>query len=84
MVKKKVMAIEDRRKSKASTHVVIDWDRDGPNPLRGYDRVFLLHSNIPSEFRGNENDPGYDDPLVEIVDKDGYGTGEFDESSVAA
>ena len=77
MIKKKVMAVDDRRQSKASTHVVIDWDRDGPNPLRDYDRVFLLHSNIPREFRGNEDDRNYDDPLVEIVDKDGHGTGEF-------
>ena len=77
MIKKKVMAIDDRYKSKASTHVVIDWDRDGPNPLRIYDQVFLLHSNIPREFRGNEDDGNYDDPLVEIVDKDGHGTGEF-------
>ena len=77
MVKKKVMAVEDRRKSKASTHIVIDWDRDGPNPLRDYDRVFLLHSNIPREFRGNEDDRNYDDPFVEIMDEDGHGTGEF-------
>lgn len=77
MMKKRVLAVEDRRKSKASTHVVIDWDRDGPNPLRDYDRVFLLHSNIPREFRGNEYDRNYDDPFVEIMDEDGHGTGEF-------
>ena len=77
MMKKRVLAVEDRRKSKASTHVVIDWDPDCPNPLVDYDQVFLLHSNIPREFRGNEDDRNYDDPLVEIMDKDGYGTGEF-------
>ena len=38
--------------------------------------MFLLHSNI-RDFCGNENDPGYENPLVEIVDEDGYGTGEF-------
>ena len=83
MIKRKVMAVEDRRKSKASTHVIIDWDHDCPNPLVDYDQVFLLHSNI-RDFCGNENDRDYDNPLEEIVDEDGYGTGEFAMSSVAA
>ena len=77
MIKKKVMALDDRAESKASTHVIIDWDRYAPNPLKEYDQVFLLHSNIPREFCGNEDDRDYDDPLVEIVDEDGYGTGEY-------
>ena len=77
MIKKRVMAVDDRAKSKATTHIVIDWDRDGPNPLRDYNRVFLLHSNIPREFRGNEDDRNYDGPFVEVTDEDGHGTGEF-------
>lgn len=61
MIRKKVMAVENRHESKASTHVIIDWDRRGPNPLVDYDHVFLVHSNIPSELCGNENDRGYDE-----------------------
>ena len=76
MKKKKVLPIDERGASKASTHVVIEWDRDCPNPLRDYDQVFLLHSNI-RDLSGNEDDRNYDDPLVETVDEDGYGTGEF-------
>ena len=82
MIRKKVLAIDDRAESNASTHVIIEWDRSGPNPLVDYDQVFLLHSN--SGFCGNENDPGYENPLEEVVDEDGYGTGEFGTSSVTA
>ena len=77
MIKKKVLPIDERDTSKASTHVIIDWDRDSPNPLKDWDQVFLLHSNIPCEFCGNESERDYDDPLEEIVDEDGYGTGEY-------
>lgn len=77
MKKKKVFSVDRRDESKASTHVIIDWDRYSPNPLKDYDQVFLLHSNIPREFCGNEDDRDYDDPLEEIVDEDGYGTGKF-------
>ena len=76
-IKKKVMAVEDRDKSKATKHIVIEWDRDCPDPLHDYDQVFLLHSNVPRAFCGNEGDKDYEDPLVEIEDEDGYGTGEF-------
>jgi len=76
-IKKKVLAFDERRSSKASTHVIIDWDREGPNPLTDYDQVFLLHSNIPRRLCGNEDDRNYVNPLVEIVDEDGYGTGKF-------
>lgn len=77
MIKKKVLALDRRDESKASTHVIIDWDRDCPNPLRDWDQVFLLHSNVTREFCGNESDKNYDDPFEEIVDEDGYGTGKF-------
>lgn len=77
MIKKKVLALDKRSESKASTHVIIEQDTDCPNPLKDYDQVFLLHSNITREFCGNESDSDYDDPLEEIVDEDGYGTGEY-------
>lgn len=76
MIKKKVLSIDERDASKASTHVVIEWDGDCPNPIKDYDQVFLLHSNIRS-LSGNEDDRDYDSPLEEIVDEDGYGTGEY-------
>ena len=76
MIKKKVLALDKRGDSKASTHVIIERDNDPPNPLVDYDQVFLLHSNI-RDFCGNEDDRNYDDPLEEIVDEDGYGTGEY-------
>lgn len=76
MIKKQVLMLDERSESKASTHVIIERDTDCPNPLKDYDQVFLLHSNT-REFCGNESDSDYDDPLEEIVDEDGYGTGEF-------
>lgn len=76
MKKKKVLSMGDRAESKASTHVIIDLDRHPPNPLKEYDQVFFLHSNI-EDFSGNENDKDYQNPLVEIEDEDGYGTGEY-------
>lgn len=76
-MKRKVLALDDRAESKASTHVVIERDTTPPNPLKNYDQVFLLHSNVTREFCGNESDRDYDDPLEEIVDGDGYGTGEY-------
>ncbi len=77
MLKKKVMALDRRDESKASTHVIIERDETPPNPLKDWDHVFLLHSNVTREFCGNESDRDYDDPLEEIVDEDGYGTGEY-------
>ena len=77
MIKKKVLALDRRDESEASTHVIIERDTTPPNPLKDYDRAFLLHSNVTREFCGNESDRGYDDPLEEIVDEDGYGTGEY-------
>jgi len=77
MKKRKVFSVDERDSSKASTHVIIERDTTPPNPLKDYDQVFLLHSNVTQEFCGNESDRDYDDPLVEIVDEDGYGTGEY-------
>jgi len=77
MKKRKVFSVDQRDSSKASTHVIIERDTTPPNPLKDYDQVFLLHSNVTREFCGNESDRNYDDPLVEIVDEDGYGTGEY-------
>ena len=77
MKKRKVFSVDERDSSKASTHVIIERDTTPPNPLKDYDQVFLLHSNVTREFCGNESDRDYDDPLEEIVDEDGYGTGEY-------
>lgn len=75
-IKKKVMPVSDRHLSKASIHVIIERDQDCPNPLKDYEQVFLLHSNI-RDVSGNEDDKDYPNPLVEIEDEDGYGTGTF-------
>lgn len=77
MKKRKVFSVDRRDESKASTHVIIEHDTTPPNPLKDWDQVFLLHSNVTREFCGNESDRDYDDPLEEIVDEDGYGTGEY-------
>ena len=77
MLKKKVLSISDRESSKASTHVIIERDEGPQNPLTEWEQIFLLHSNIPRELSGNENQEDYENPLVEIEDEDGYGTGEF-------
>ena len=75
MKKRKVFSVDRRNESKASTHVIIEQDRNPLSPLHDFDQVFLFHSNIPREMCGNECDKGYENPLVEIEDEDGYGTG---------
>ena len=77
MIKKKVMRIIERKESNANTHIIIWKDECPPCPITDYDQIFLLHSNIPREFIGNEHDKDYDNPLVEIDDEEGYGTGKF-------
>ena len=76
MKKGKVHSVGDELFEKCSKRVIIHRDRFPPNPLEDYDQVFLLHSNI-DDFSGNENDKDYQNPLVEIEDEDGYGTGEY-------
>lgn len=60
-------------------HVIIERATDlGINPIIDNDNLLYLHSNITGEFCGNESQDNYPGlPLVEILDEDGYGTGEY-------
>lgn len=76
MKKGKILSTTDDMFEKCEKRAIIHRDPVPPNPLKDYDQIFLLHSNI-RDLCGNENDKDYRDPLVEIEDEDGYGTGEF-------
>lgn len=76
MKKCKVHSVGDELFEKCSKRVVIHRDMFPPNPLKDYDQTFYLHSLI-NDISGNEDDKNYPDPLVEIEDEDGYGTGEY-------
>ena len=60
-------------------HVIIERDTDpGFCPVTDHDNLFYLHSNITREFCANESQKDYPGlPVVEILDEDGYGTGEY-------
>lgn len=77
MKKGVVHSTSDELYNKCEKRVTIHRDRWPPNPLKEYDQVFYFHSNIDRELCGNESDNDYPDPLVEIEDEDGYGTGEY-------
>lgn len=77
MKRKKILSTSDEKFNTVETRVMIVRDECPPDPLHDFDQVFLLHSNIPQEFCGNEHDKDYNDPLVEIEDEDGYGTGRY-------
>ena len=76
MKKGKILSTSDEQFEECEKRAIIHRDKYPPNPLKDYDQVFLLHSNI-GDFSGNENDKDYQNPLVEIEDEDGYGTGEY-------
>lgn len=76
MKKCKVHSVDDKLFEKCSKRVVIHRDMFPPNPLKDYDQTFYLHSRI-DDITGNEDDNNYPDPLVEIEDEYGYGTGEY-------
>ena len=76
MKKGKVHSVDDELFENCSKRVVIHRDRFPPNPLKDYDQTFYLHSLI-DDITGNEDDKNYPDPLVDIEDEDGYGTGEY-------
>ena len=78
MRKGKVMDVRDRDMDKpGQRHVIIEQDKVGVDPLHDWGQVFYLHSNI-QRFCGNECDKNYPgDPVVEIEDEDGYGTGRY-------
>lgn len=60
-------------------HVIIEQDKyPCVNPVTDNDNLFYLHSNITREFCANESQKDYPGlPIVEILDEDGYGTGEY-------
>ena len=60
-------------------HVIIEKDEDpAVNPVTDNDNLFYLHSNITGEFCANESQRDYPGlPIEEILDEDGYGTGEY-------
>lgn len=73
-----ILPVEERDlDDKNGKHVIIERDEDPLCPYRDWDQAFLFHSNIPREFCGNETDKNYEDPLEEIVDEDGFATGEY-------
>lgn len=73
-----VLGIKDRDMSEVGgKHVIITQDDNSCfNPITDNENVFLLHMNI-RYMCGNEHEKGYESPLVEIEDDDGYGTGEY-------
>jgi hypothetical protein len=79
MKKIKILDMSERDMNETDVkHIIIDRDIcPGINPITDWDNLFLLHSNIPREFCGNEHDKNYVSPLEEVLDEDGYGTGTF-------
>lgn len=79
MKKIRILDISERDMNETDVkHVIIDRDVcPGLNPITDWDNLFLLHSNIPREFCGNEHGKDYVSPLEEVLDEDGYGTGTF-------
>lgn len=77
MKKGKVYSTSDDLFDECEKRVVISRDPYPSNPLKEWDQVFLLHSEIPRYLCGNEDDEDYVDPRIEVEDEDGYGTGEY-------
>lgn len=79
MKKIKILGVAERDMTETDvTHIIIEQDEcPSMNPITDWDNLFLLHSNIPREFCGNEHDKNYESPLEEVLDEDGYGTGTF-------
>lgn len=80
MRKGKIRYVSERDLTEVGAkHVIIEKDKDPcVNPVTDYDNLFYLHSNVTRKFCANEsvdNYPGL--PVVEILDEDGYGTGEY-------
>lgn len=80
MRKGKIRDVSERDLTKVGAkHVIIARDTDSAfNPVTDNDNLFYLHSNIPREFRANESEKDYPGlPITEILDEDGFGTGEY-------
>lgn len=76
-MKKKILSIDDPSFETCKKRAIIKRDDEPPDPLHDWDQTFLLHSRIPREFSGNERDKSYEKPVEEILDEDGFGTGEY-------
>ena len=80
MRKGKIHDVSERDLTKVGEkHVIIERDSDPcVNPITDNDNLFYLHSNITREFCANESQKDYPGlPVVEILDEDGCGTGEY-------
>ena len=80
MKKGTIRDVRDRDLTKVGAkHVIIERDPDPcVNPITDNDNLFYLHSNITQSFCANESQKGYPGlPIVEILDEDGCGTGEY-------
>ena len=80
MKKGVIRDVSERDLAKAGAkHVIIERDSDpAVDPITDNDNLFYLHSNITREFCANESQKDYPGlPIVEVLDEDGYGTGEY-------
>lgn len=77
-----IRSVSERDLTKiGAKHVIIERDTDPRdiNPITDDEGcLFYLHSNITREFCASESQEGYPGlPIVEILDEDGCGTGEY-------
>ena len=72
-MKKKILSVNDPKFETCKGRVVIERDDFPPNPMKDYDQVFLVWSNIPNEMSGS---PNAEDPYEDVLDEDGCETGE--------
>lgn len=80
MRKGKIRDISERDLTEVGAkHVIIERDEDPfLNPITDLGNLFYLHSNITREFCANESQKDYPGlPITEILDDDGFGTGEY-------
>ena len=74
MKKLKVMSKDDESFNDVMEWAEIHHDDNGYDPFSDCEQVFELWSNIPREIGSTK---GAEDPLEEIEDEDGYGTGRY-------
>lgn len=81
MRKGKIRDVSERDLTEVGAkHVIIERDTDplSINPVTDKDNLFYLHSNVTREFCANESQEDYPGlPITEILDEDGFGTGEY-------
>jgi len=71
-MKKKILSTDDPKFETCKGRVVIARDDFPPNPMKDYDQVFLVWSNIPNEMSGS---PNAENPYEDVLDEDGCETG---------